>query len=341
MKSKRGKGEGRDRRDEQSPGAPGEDDVSRAHSVDDAGKDEVHGERGPHEPGEDKVIRLPRDWLGPREELVPFGPSADRQEPHGSEPPLGQRDGPDDASARPPLEEVAPLSPEPVSPDDFWGERSAALQGPLDEADRDAVVGDESGPTRRRRRGPVVAAAAAALVAVALVSLSLLGQSSSGPGRSRVSADANSGGGGTVDSGGGRGTLWPLPAHAPLALHRPGRSGHGRSKLKRSTLPHRSASVAVNYVRQPASTQSTAGRGTSASSGTGSYSAPASASNASPTTVSVPTSSSGTTATNSGATSAATTTSPTTPTSANGGSGQKARAFGASGALGPGHSGTG
>lgn len=29
----------------------------------------------------DNVIRLPRDWLGPREELVPFGPAAYREEP--------------------------------------------------------------------------------------------------------------------------------------------------------------------------------------------------------------------------------------------------------------------
>src|SRR5437868_5354075 len=29
----------------------------------------------------DNVVRLPRDWLGPREDLVPFGPSAYREEP--------------------------------------------------------------------------------------------------------------------------------------------------------------------------------------------------------------------------------------------------------------------
>ena len=28
----------------------------------------------------DNVVPLPRDWLGPREELVPFGPSARRSE---------------------------------------------------------------------------------------------------------------------------------------------------------------------------------------------------------------------------------------------------------------------
>ena len=323
MNSKRGKGEGGDW---QGPGARRDD--------------EVGGEQSPDDPGKNKVIRLPRDWLGPREDLVPFGPSADRD--RGSEPPSGPRDEPDNASGRPPLEEVAPLAPEPVSPDEFWGERSAALQGALDEADRDVVVGDESGPTRRRRRAPAVAAAAAALVAAALVSLSLLGQSSSGPGRSRVSAGVETGGGrGTVDSGGGRGTLWPLPAHAPLALHRGDRSGHRRPKAKRSTLPHRVAALTVNYVHQPPTNQGAAGGGSGASSGTSSLGAPSPASNPGPTTVSPPTSSSGTTASNSGATSAVSTTSSTTPNSASSSSRHKAPAFGASGALGPGHSRTG
>ncbi len=44
---------------------------------------------------EDNVVRLPRDWLGPREELVPFGPSAEAE---------------DDGLATPP------------STHDFWGE---------------------------------------------------------------------------------------------------------------------------------------------------------------------------------------------------------------------------
>ena len=47
-----------------------------------------------------KIVRLPRDWLGPREELVPFGP----------------RSAPPEADETPP------------SPADFWGEQSAELQ---------------------------------------------------------------------------------------------------------------------------------------------------------------------------------------------------------------------
>ena len=62
-----------------------------------------------------KVVRLPRDWLGPREELVPFG----RQ-------PI-PRDEPDHAT----------------SAADFWGEGAAAvhdaLQAPVEDAVEDAV----------------------------------------------------------------------------------------------------------------------------------------------------------------------------------------------------------
>src|SRR2546430_2374336 len=100
----------------------------------------MHGERGSGGEDEDKVIRLPRDWLGPRDELVPFGPSADRSGRNRREcepPTAADADHPstapaEDPSVRPPLEEVGSRPADPVSPDDFWGERSAALQGPLD-----------------------------------------------------------------------------------------------------------------------------------------------------------------------------------------------------------------
>jgi hypothetical protein len=51
-------------------------------------------------PTGDNVVRLPRDWLGPRDELIPFGPSADSA----------------DESASPP------------TADDFWGEDSSSIQ---------------------------------------------------------------------------------------------------------------------------------------------------------------------------------------------------------------------
>lgn len=70
------------------------------------------------------VVRLPREWLGPPEELVPFGPSArarasDRPEPDAQEP--------------------AASSP------DFWSEESAVLQDVIEApADPDVVQTTEA-----------------------------------------------------------------------------------------------------------------------------------------------------------------------------------------------------
>jgi hypothetical protein len=79
------------------------------------------GKRGAK--SDSNVVRLHRDWLGPRDELVPFGRSSGR--------PL------DPASA-----------PQP-SASDFWGEHSAALQDVLqragDGSGSAAPVGDEAG----------------------------------------------------------------------------------------------------------------------------------------------------------------------------------------------------
>ncbi len=97
---------------------------------------------------DDNVVRLPRDWLGPREDLIPFGTS--------SEP--GPSGGP------------APTA------DDFWGESSAAVQ---DAVQRDAVQrpptpARSAGRPRSLARGRallvgLVAVAAAAVLAVLLV----------------------------------------------------------------------------------------------------------------------------------------------------------------------------
>jgi hypothetical protein len=54
---------------------------------------------------DDNVVRLPRDWLGPREELVPFGPA--------------DAEGRDSRNGMP-------------TADDFWGEESSAMQSVLE-----------------------------------------------------------------------------------------------------------------------------------------------------------------------------------------------------------------
>jgi hypothetical protein len=97
----------------------------------------------------DKVVRLPRDWLGPREHLVPFS-----QAP----PPL----------AEPELDAFAP--------NDFWGERAAAIhsavQAPEDEAPKDPRTAESEMVRSRRRRlaaATVVGLAVAAAFAFLLI----------------------------------------------------------------------------------------------------------------------------------------------------------------------------
>ncbi len=109
----------------------------------------------------DKVVRLPRDWLGPREHLVPFGPS----EPTRGE---SELDG--------------------FAPDDFWGERAAAVHsvvsGPANPTADEAPADDRAAPAPAGHvdrwhagRWHVAAAAVVAVAAAGLVGL-LFGGSS-------------------------------------------------------------------------------------------------------------------------------------------------------------------
>jgi len=105
--------------------------------------------------GRDNVVHLPaRDWLGPREELVPVGPAK-------------QVDSPPAA-------------------DDFWGEDSASLQAPLEPPAGPEIATDETPPARRdgrpRRaasawRRWLAAGAVVAMVAVLVVVVSGVGGS--------------------------------------------------------------------------------------------------------------------------------------------------------------------
>jgi hypothetical protein len=61
------------------------------------------------------VVHFPRDWFGPREELVPFGPGAEEGAHDDDGPPA-------------PLEAV---TPPPVRAEDFWGEDSASIHNAM------------------------------------------------------------------------------------------------------------------------------------------------------------------------------------------------------------------
>jgi hypothetical protein len=115
------------------------------------------------------VVRL-WDWIGPHDELVPFGPRGQDHEPE-----------------RPP-EAVAPASfaaPDtPPSAEDFWGERAGGLHDALEAPAEDrgpASAGNRNSspvvaPTRvvqRSGRRRVVVAGAAAIVVAAAIGVAL------------------------------------------------------------------------------------------------------------------------------------------------------------------------
>jgi hypothetical protein len=94
-----------------------------------------------------KVVRIPRDWFGPKSELVPFGQSA-AEDGSGSELPSGEQ---------------------PAAPLDanlFWGEEAGSVQHVVD-----APAGTAR-PQLRRRAGAV--GALVTMAAVTLLAVSLL-----------------------------------------------------------------------------------------------------------------------------------------------------------------------
>lgn len=101
------------------------------------------------------VVRIPRDWFGPKEDLVPFGPRPWADETERGAPP------------------APPHDPKPVDPDTFWGEDSDSVHGVLD-----GGIESAGRPRGRVRQGRWVAAAACfTLVATAGLATWLLGSS--------------------------------------------------------------------------------------------------------------------------------------------------------------------
>ena len=122
------------------------------------------------DPPDSNVVRFPRDWLGPLDELVPFGPSArKRPSPPAPPAPVANATGPESANATGPESAKATgpegsdaagpesthatgrlvdfPSPVPVRPEDFWGEGSAAIHHALEGPKRESNDDD----TRRPR----------------------------------------------------------------------------------------------------------------------------------------------------------------------------------------------
>jgi hypothetical protein len=172
-------------------------------------------EAGEHEAQRrSKVVRLPRDWLGPRDELVPFGPRAAFGEP------VDPRPDPDDSAP---------------SPSDFWGEQSAAIQSAVQapaipyDADEGAAAAH---PVQLRRIDRRAAAGVATIVALVAVAVAALVLSSFGHGAAPQPAGSSKAGFAAVLSGG-------VSSILRLDLARIDAARVASSKVRRA--PHRQA----------------------------------------------------------------------------------------------------
>lgn len=128
------------------------------------------------------VVRL-RDWLGPPEELVPFGVSAARASGTGSASEATPHP-PGTMEPRRPQADTGPAALRPTAParpEDFWGEASASIHDALEAPVNNAAGTRQAEPAppsdQRRlsdRADPPLAAAARRRVATVPLSLRLL-----------------------------------------------------------------------------------------------------------------------------------------------------------------------
>jgi hypothetical protein len=180
----------------------------------------------------DKVVRLPRDWLGPREDLVPFGPSP-----------------------------APPAEPDLASfaPDDFWGERAAAIhsvvQAPPAEPPDDRPADDRPSPARKprlrhQRLAAAVAVAVAGIAAAGAVVLLFGGSPSHETGGARLNIAA-------IVSDGVSQILKAGPPRVVTRATAPRPVNHVRHRAPRSkpapprTHHHTSPPSATTYVSHP------------------------------------------------------------------------------------------
>ncbi len=199
----------------------------------------------------DNVVRLPRDWLGPRDELVPFGPRASEPPPQPVGVPAEDHDDADSPTA-----------------EAFW-EGTEVLHPPMaEERDEPQLRPENDGPvpSRSRARGPrmgrrplgwAAGAVAAALVAAVVVSLGAV-SSSEGP---VARPGAGVGTGSLLGAAGGE------LGKARIVLHLPPEHrgvpapavGHQRSGLPRARARGAGGGSGTTPVRAPASAWSSSG----------------------------------------------------------------------------------
>ncbi len=204
-------------------------------------------ETGNTPPGEDadggNVVRFPREWVGPLEELVPLGP--------------GAGGGPDDGSASGDVVRA-----------DFWGEDSADVQfaveapGIGEGGDGDDDKQAENPDVARVRRAPRFPSSRAAALAVVAGAMALLAVGSVfGAG-----ALLGSRGHGFVASASLGALRVAVPTITwPRVIQRNGQATHRRVAAPRSTQPERNAqnhgsrSAAITATAAPPAPSSASG----------------------------------------------------------------------------------
>jgi hypothetical protein len=83
----------------------------------------------------DNVIRLPVEWLGPLDELVPIGGAPPASDPPASDPPPASVTSDASATSNSGSSVSIPVAhtiPVPLAADDFWGEESSSVQTVFD-----------------------------------------------------------------------------------------------------------------------------------------------------------------------------------------------------------------
>jgi len=229
---------------------------------------------------EANVVRLPRDWLGPRDELVPIGASARPVEPD-------RRDG------------------LPPTADDFWSEQSAsvhgAIQGPGLQREPTAHARPEAHPQpvahRRPDRNRSFYVGGFAIVAAAVVSITAADLVGAGGGSSTpprplhsaghvpakvAAAPTTAHGNGSIHVGSSRHTRL-RPTGIPRGERVSSHQSRNRTHRKRVTRAHTDATQPVHYS-PPASAPTYTGPSTAGTPATSGASSDSSSSAPPPTT---------------------------------------------------------
>jgi uncharacterized membrane protein YgcG len=198
------------------------------------------------------VVSFPRDWLGPRDQLVPFG-----------------KDRESDLAAGPP-EEAAP-PPRPPRAADFWDEGAAAIHDAVEAADEsgarlDARATARSAPARRTRTRALVAAGVIALAFAVVALVNFAGPSPRESRAQRQSAREASFGRPFLTLG-----ISGVMARAEAAVDRAARSPSRAARPVRRSHPHSAPAIQVS-VRPavPSSHSAFTERALSAPEGSGS-----------------------------------------------------------------------